>query len=196
MDKTAFIFPGQGSQFVGMGRDLYQAFPHVRHLFDEGNELLGFPITEVMFGSGEDPDAETAALKATEITQPALFMHSMAVVEMLRSTCSAPDMVAGHSLGEYSALAAAGALSFVDGLRLVRLRGELMAAAGHLRTGTMAAVIGLDNGAVEKVCHEASTDDAVVQPANYNSPGQVVVSGDVEAVERLERNLPRRSVSA
>lgn len=184
MVKTAYIFPGQGSQFVGMGSDLYEAFPRVRSLFEEGNDILGFPLTDVMFGSGGDPDAEAAALKATEVTQPALFMHSMAVVEMLRPHHPAPDMVAGHSLGEYSALAAVGALSFGDGLRLVRLRGELMADAGHRRPGTMAAMIGLDDKTVERVCSNASTDDTVVQPANYNSPGQVVVSGDIEAVRR------------
>lgn len=182
---TAFLFPGQGSQFVGMARDLFEENNAARSVLERANTVLGFDITDIMFGSGheEDADADKARLTRTENTQPALFVHSMAVMSALPSRASTPAMVAGHSLGEYSALAAAGAISFEEGLRIVRLRGELMAGAGDIRPGAMAAVLGMDDTDVEAVCKDAS-GEGIVQPANFNSPGQIVISGDVEAVDR------------
>lgn len=189
MKKTAFLFPGQGSQHVGMGRDLYDAFPEARARFDEANERLGFALTERMFGPDDsDADAKKSAeeaLKQTDVTQPALYVHSLAAAAVLEAGGAAPDMVAGHSLGEYSALAAAGAIGFEEGLDVVRLRGQLMAEAGDDRPGTMAAVLGMDDDVLEEVCEEATAaGEGLVQPANYNAPGQVVISGDVAAVER------------
>ena len=186
MQKTAFLFPGQGSQFVGMGRDLYEQFPEAQALFEEADDVLGLPLSAMMFGTNGVEGADAAeTLKQTEITQPALYVHSLAAVTLLRQRGIEPDMVAGHSLGEYSALAAAGAISFDAGLRAVRQRGELMAHAGDERPGTMAAVLGLDDDDVSALCVEASEmPGSVVQPANYNSPGQIVISGDVPAVER------------
>ena len=181
----AFLFPGQGSQFVGMGRDLYEQFPEARARFDAADALLGFSLTEKMFGTGGDADAEAAALRQTDVTQPALYVHSLAAMAVLEERGQAPDMAAGHSLGEYSALAAAGALGFEDGLRIVRLRGELMARAGTDRPGTMAAVLGVDDDVLEEVCRAATESEAsVVRPANFNAPGQIVISGDAAAVER------------
>jgi len=174
---TAYLFPGQGSQTPGMARDLYDAFAEARARLDDANAILGFDLTGAMFGD----DAE--ALRATDITQPALYAHSLAAMAVLEARRDFPHAVAGHSLGEYSALAAAGALSFEDGLRLVRLRGQLMAEAGTERPGTMAALLGADDAQAEALCAAVSTADAVVVPANYNSPGQIVVSGDVAAVE-------------
>lgn len=176
--KTAFLFPGQGSQYPGMGRDLFEAFPKARAVFEAADDLLGFPLTRLMFGDAED------ALKQTDVTQPALYVHSMAVMAVLAETMDPPDMTAGHSLGEYSALAAAGALSFEDGLRIVRLRSRLMAEAGTDRPGAMAAVLGLDDDAVTALCADVTTPESLVQAANFNAPGQVVISGDVAAVER------------
>lgn len=180
--KTAFLFPGQGSQYVGMAADLVSRDSAAR-ILDAADSILGFSLTERMFGTG-DGDADEAALRQTEITQPALFVHSMAVNALLIEKSVQPDAVAGHSLGEYSALTAAGVLSFEDGLRVVRLRGELMAKAGTLRPGAMAAVLGADDYIVEAICSAASNDTEVVQPANYNAPGQIVISGDDPAVER------------
>ncbi len=176
--KTAFLFPGQGSQYPGMGRDLYEAFPAARVRFDAADEHLGFSLTALMFGD------EAEALKQTDVTQPALYVHSMATMAVLAERDGQPDMTAGHSLGEYSALVAAGALSFEDGLRIVHLRSRLMAEAGARRPGAMAAILGLDDAVVADLCRDASGPDALVQSANFNAPGQVVVSGDVDAVER------------
>ncbi|MFN3596188.1 MAG: ACP S-malonyltransferase [Rubricoccaceae bacterium] len=178
---TAFLFPGQGSQKPGMGADLYERFPEARARFDEADDVLGFPLSAMMFADGDDA-AET--LRQTEITQPALYVHSLAALAVLEARGHRPDAAAGHSLGEYSALAALGALSFADGLRAVRRRGELMAQAGSVRPGAMAAVLGLEADALEAVCAAASEQGGVVVPANYNDPGQIVLSGDPEAVAR------------
>lgn len=178
---TAFLFPGQGSQKPGMGSDLYQQFPEAKALVDEADMVLGFSLSEIMFSAGEDSAEQ---LKETEITQPALYTHSLAAMAVLAQKGVAPDMAAGHSLGEYSALAAVGALSFADGLRAVRRRGELMAQAGEIRPGAMAAILGLDEDVLEKICSDASEEGDVAVPANYNSPGQIVISGDRVAVDR------------
>lgn len=179
MAKTAFLFPGQGSQTPGMAADLYTAFPEARERLDAANDVLGFRLTDLLFGN----DAE--ALRQTDITQPALYVHSLAAMAVAEArTNLTPDMAAGHSLGEYSALAAVGALSFEDGLRLVRLRGQLMARAGTLRPGTMAALIGASDEDAERLCATLREEGAgVIQTANFNSPGQVVISGEVAAID-------------
>ena len=174
----AFLFPGQGSQAPGMAADLVD-LPEARAILDEADAVLGFSLTDLMFG--DDPEA----LKPTEITQPALYTHSLAVNAVLAARGVRPDVAAGHSLGEWSALAAVGAMSFADGLRAVRRRGELMATAGDVRPGAMAAVLALDADALEAVCREATeAGEGEVVPANYNDPGQIVISGDAPAVER------------
>ena len=190
---NAFLFPGQGSQSVGMAQDLFEQNDAARAVLERANTVLGLDLTGIMFGSGDPARAEQdlARLTQTENTQPALFVHSMAVMSALPRHASTPDMVAGHSLGEYSALAAAGAISFEDGLRVVRLRGELMAQAGAKRPGAMAAILGMEDADVEELCREASSD-GIVQPANFNSPGQIVISGDVEAVDRAVALGPDR----
>jgi [acyl-carrier-protein] S-malonyltransferase len=172
---VAYIFPGQGSQYVGMGKDLFDAHQAARKVFERADEILGLRLSTICF---EGPDEE---LKQTKYTQPAIFLHSIAVASMIRGEKAA--MAAGHSLGEYSALVYAGALSFEDGLRLVRLRGELMHQAGLERPGTMAAVVGLSPAQLESVCRNAE-DHGIVRPANFNSPGQIVISGSVAGVHR------------
>jgi [acyl-carrier-protein] S-malonyltransferase len=172
--KKAYIFPGQGSQFKGMGLDLYQSSDSAKTLFEQANDILGFEITKVMF---EGTDEE---LKQTNVTQPAIFIHSVILAKI--STDFYPEMVAGHSLGEFSALVAAGALSFKDGLRLVAQRADAMQKACLIRPSTMAAILGLDDKTIEDIC--ASITDEIVVPANYNCPGQVVISGTMEGVEK------------
>jgi [acyl-carrier-protein] S-malonyltransferase len=178
-ERIALLFPGQGSQTVGMGKDLAERFPEARAVFQEADEALGFALSTLMW---EGPADE---LTLTVNAQPALLTHSAAVWAVLRSADIDVVAAAGHSLGEFSAYHAAGSLSFTDAVRTVRRRGELMLESGTTRPGTMAAVLGLDDDVVEGVCHEASTEDSVVVPANFNTPGQVVVSGDVAAVERV-----------
>lgn len=177
---TVFLFPGQGSQAVGMGRSLADRFPLAQRTFEEADDILGFPLSRLMW---EGPDAD---LNDTLNTQPALFVHSLAAYRVFAHLFPdfMPAAVAGHSLGELSALAAAGALSFSDGLRLVRTRGELMKRAGERAPGKMAAILGLDLAALEQVCSQASRAGEVVQVANDNCPGQVVLSGATAAVER------------
>ena len=171
----AYVFPGQGAQFVGMGKDLYESNSKAKEFFDIANDILGYCITDIMF-EGTDED-----LKQTKVTQPAVFLHS--VITALCLDDFKPDMVAGHSLGEFSALTAAGALSFEDGLRLVYARAMAMQKACEAKPSTMAAVINLPDEVIEQICAEISKDGSVVVPANYNSPGQVVISGNVEAVK-------------
>ena len=170
----AFVFPGQGAQFSGMGKDLYESDNKCREMFNKGNEILGFNITDIMF-NGTDSD-----LKQTSVTQPAIFLHSTILVEALGNRF-APDMVAGHSLGEFSALVASRALKFEDALKLVAQRADAMQRACEIKPSTMAAIIGVEDKIVEEVCE--SIDDIVV-PANYNTPGQLVISGSVEGVDR------------
>lgn len=192
---TAFLFPGQGSQSVGMGYELYEQFPEARARFETANEMLDVDLLTLMFGLNSSTADPEERLKQTAITQPALYTHSLAAMAVLDENGVEPDMVAGHSLGEYSALAAVGALSFEDGLRVVRRRGELMAEAGERRPGTMAAIMGADDADVEEACENASEEgEGVVQTANYNAPGQVVISGDAEAVERATARVRGRAI--
>ena len=170
----AFVFPGQGAQFVGMGKDLYENNPVAKEMFDKANEILGFNITDLMF-NGTDED-----LRQTKVTQPAIFLHSVILAKTMGDDFN-PDMVAGHSLGEFSALVAAGALSFEDGLRLVSARAQAMQKACEKTPSTMAAVLALPDAKVEELC--ASVTEGVVVPANYNCPGQIVISGSIEGVD-------------
>ena len=169
----AYVFPGQGAQFVGMGKNLYESDPRAKEMFEKANEILGFRITDLMF-DGTDED-----LRQTKVTQPAIFLHSVVLAKTLGDQFQ-PDMTAGHSLGEFSALVAAGALSFEDGVRLVSKRAMAMQKACEATPSTMAAVIALPDEKVEEIC--ASIEDEVVVCANYNCPGQLVISGNVEAV--------------
>ncbi|HHE56033.1 MAG TPA: [acyl-carrier-protein] S-malonyltransferase [Caldithrix abyssi] len=173
--KKAFIFPGQASQFVGMGKDLYEQFETARKIFDRADEILDFGLKKVCF---EGPEEE---LKLTYITQPAIFVHSLAVYYLLKEKGMEAQGVAGHSLGEYSALVAASSLSFEDGLRLVQIRGRLMYESGKKNPGTMAAIIGLSEKQVNELCQRLSVR-GIIQPANFNSPGQIAISGEVELI--------------
>lgn len=168
---NAYVFPGQGAQFVGMGKDLYDSSAVAKEMFEKANDILGFRITDLMF-AGTDED-----LRQTKVTQPAVFLHSVILAKVLGVN---PDMTAGHSLGEFSALVAAGALSFEDGLSLVSKRAMAMQKACELQPSTMAAVLGLADDVVEDIC---STIEGVVVPANYNCPGQLVISGSIEAID-------------
>ncbi|MFC2487586.1 MAG: ACP S-malonyltransferase [Alloprevotella sp.] len=173
----AYVFPGQGAQFVGMGKDLYENHPIAKEYFEKANEILGFRITDIMF-AGTDEE-----LKQTKVTQPAVFLHSV-ISALCLGDAFQPEMVAGHSLGELSALTAAGCLTFEDGLRLVAKRALAMQAACEARPGTMAAVIGLEDAQIESICREVSEETGkVVICANYNCPGQLVISGEREGVE-------------
>ena len=171
---TAYIFPGQGAQFVGMGKELYESSELAKELFEKANNILGFSITNIMF-NGTDDD-----LKQTNVTQPAIFLHSVILAKVLGDNFK-PEMVAGHSLGEFSALVAAGALSFEDGLTLVSKRANAMQKACELQPSTMAAILGLDDFTVEDICQRVSD---VVVPANYNCPGQLVISGSIAGVDK------------
>lgn len=172
--KTAYVFPGQGAQFVGMGQDLYNLNDETKALFEQANDILGFRITDIMF-SGTDEE-----LKQTKVTQPAIFLHSVILAKALGESFQ-PDMVAGHSLGEFSALVAAGALSFEDGLKLVAQRANAMQKACELQPSTMAAILGLEDAIVEDICAQVGE---VVVAANYNCPGQLVISGSIEGVDK------------
>lgn len=175
----AYVFPGQGAQFVGMGKDLYENSPVAKEMFDKANKILGFNITDLMF-SGTDED-----LKQTKVTQPAIFLHSVILAKTLGDKFK-PEMVAGHSLGEFSALVAAGAMAFEDGLKLVSARAQAMQKACEKTPSTMAAILGLDDEVVEKACSEI---DEVVVCANYNSPGQLVISGSVPGIDKAIEKL-------
>ena len=170
----SYLFPGQGAQFVGMGKDLYEHSEKAKELFESANEILGFRITDIMF-NGTDED-----LRQTKVTQPAIFLHSVILAKELGNDFQ-PDMVAGHSLGEFSALVSARALSFDDGLRLVSARANAMQKACEIRPSTMAAILGLDDFTVEDICQRLSE---IVVPANYNCPGQLVISGTIEGVDK------------
>jgi len=185
---NAYIFPGQGAQFSGMGLDLYENSPEAQHLFEDANEILGFHITDIMF------EGTAEALKETKVTQPAIFLHSVILAKTLGESFK-PDMVAGHSLGEFSALVANGALTFQDGLKLVSQRALAMQKACEMQPSTMAAVLGLEDDIVEKVC---ATTDGIVVAANYNCPGQLVISGEIDAIntacETLKAEGARRAL--
>ena len=171
----AFVFPGQGAQFIGMGKDLYESNNECKEMFEKANEILGFRITDIMFNGTEEE------LKQTKVTQPAVFLHSVILAKAIGNKF-VPDMVAGHSLGEFSALVAAKAMKFEDGLRLVAIRANAMQKACEKNPSTMAAIIGLEDGVIEEVCK--SITDEVVVPANYNCPGQLVISGSMAGIEK------------
>ncbi len=170
----AYVFPGQGSQYPGMGKDFYAKYSSAKDLFEKANDILGFRITDIMFDGNEED------LKRTKVTQPAIFLHSVIITRIMGEMFS-PDMVAGHSLGEFSALVASGSISFEDGLLLVARRAEAMQKACEINPSTMAAILGLEDRVVEEVCNMSK---GAVVPANYNSPGQLVISGTVEAIDR------------
>lgn len=171
----AFVFPGQGAQFIGMGKDLYESNNECKEMFEKANEILGFRITDIMFAGTEEE------LKQTKVTQPAVFLHSVILAKAMGEKF-VPDMVAGHSLGEFSALVAAKAMKFEDGLRLVSIRANAMQKACEKNPSTMAAIIGLEDSVIEEVCK--SIADEVVVPANYNCPGQLVISGSMAGIEK------------
>jgi len=178
----AYVFPGQGSQFPGMGKDLYENNALAKEMFEKANEILGFRITDIMFNGTEEE------LKQTKVTQPAIFLHSVILARTMGDAFK-PEMVAGHSLGEFSALVAAGAMTFEDGLRLVAARALAMQKACEKEPSTMAAILGMDDAVVEEVC--ASIDDVVV-PANFNSPGQLVISGSISGIDKAIAALQQR----
>ena len=178
----AFVFPGQGAQFVGMGKDLYDSNPLAKELFEKANDILGYNITDIMFNGTDDE------LKQTKVTQPAVFLHSV-ISALCMGDDFAPAMVAGHSLGEFSALVAAGALSFEDGLKLVYARAMAMQKACEAAPSTMAAIIGLSDEKVEEICAEVNKEGYVCVPANFNCPGQLVISGNIEAINEACEKL-------
>ncbi len=184
----AFVFPGQGAQYVGMGKDLYDSYSLAKEMFEEANELLGFRITDIMFDGTSDD------LKQTKVTQPAVFIHSVIASKVM--TIAEPDMVAGHSLGQYSALVACGCLSFADALKLVSARATAMQKACEMQESTMAAVLGMDDTKVEEICQQVSGE--IVVAANFNCPGQVVISGTKEGIARacelLKANGAKRAI--
>lgn len=187
----AYVFPGQGSQFSGMGKDLYESSSLAKQLFESANDILGFRITDIMFeGSDEE-------LKQTRVTQPAVFLHSV-ISALCAEDAPMPDMIAGHSLGEFSALVACGALAFEDGVRLVSARAMAMQKACELEPSTMAAVIGMEDATIETICAEVNSEGNTVVAANYNCPGQVVISGSLEGIriacERLSAAGARRAL--
>lgn len=177
---NAYVFPGQGAQFPGMGKDLYENYPAAKELFEQANEILGFRITDIMFEGTEEE------LRQTKVTQPAIFLHSVVLAKLLGDSFR-PQMAAGHSLGEFSALVACGSMSFADGLQLVSKRALAMQKACELQPSTMAAVLGLEDAVVEQVC--AGISDEIVVAANYNCPGQLVISGSIAGVEKASEAL-------
>jgi len=189
--KRAYLFPGQGSQFVGMGKELYDENPFARNRFEEANQLLGFRITDIMFSGTEDD------LRQTKVTQPAIFLYSVIMAEVMGNQFQ-PDMVGGHSLGEFSSLVSARALSFEDGLKLVKIRAFAMQKACEQNPSAMAAILGLDDKIVEDICAEVSASGEVVVPANYNCPGQLVISGSnkgvADACERMKAAGAKRAL--